>query len=50
MGTRISFYGRNKIMVDTKIIREKPENLIELNFEYGQDHQKRFVQIKGLNF
>ena len=33
-----------------QIIREKPENLIELNFEYGQDHQKRFVQIKGLNF
>jgi len=33
-----------------QIIEEKPENLIELNFEYGKDHQKRSVQIKGLNF
>ena len=33
-----------------QIIKEKPENLIELNFEYRQDHQKRSVQIKGLNF
>ena len=31
------------------IIKEKPENLIELNFEYEKDHQKRSVQIKGLN-
>jgi len=32
-----------------QIIEEKPENLIELNFEYGKDYQTRFVQIKGLN-
>ena len=32
-----------------QIIEEKPKNLIELNFEYGNDHQTRSVQIKGLN-
>ena len=32
-----------------QIIKEKPNNLIELNFEYEKDHQSRFVQIKGLN-
>ena len=32
-----------------QIIKEKPENLIELNFEYGKDYQTRSVQIKGLN-
>jgi len=32
-----------------QIIKEKPKNLIELNFEYEKDHQKRSVQIKGLN-
>ena len=32
-----------------QIIEKKPENLIELNFEYGKDHQTRSVQIKGLN-
>ena len=32
-----------------QIIKEKPKNLIELIFEYGKDHQKRSVQIKGLN-
>jgi len=32
-----------------QIIKEKPENLIELFFEYGEDHQKRSVKIKGLN-
>ena len=31
-----------------QIIKKKPENLIELNFEYGKDHQERSVQIKGL--
>ena len=31
-----------------QIIKEKPKNLIELNFKYGQDHKKRSVQIKGL--
>ena len=32
-----------------QIIKKKPNNLIELNFEYEKDHQSRFVQIKGLN-
>jgi tRNA threonylcarbamoyladenosine biosynthesis protein TsaE len=30
-----------------QILEKKPKNLIELFFEYGKDHQKRFVQIKG---
>ena len=33
-----------------QIITQKPKKLIELNFEYAKDFQKRFVQIKGLNF
>ena len=33
-----------------EMIKEKPENLIELIFKYDDDHQKRSVQIKGLNF
>ena len=32
-----------------EIIKKKPKNLIELNFEYEKDHQSRSVQIKGLN-
>ena len=32
-----------------QIIKEKPKNLIELNFKYEDDHKKRSVQIKGLN-
>ena len=32
-----------------QIINEIPKNLIELVFEYKKDHQKRSVQIKGLN-
>ena len=32
-----------------QIIKEKPKNLIELNFEYEKDHEQRSVQIKGLN-
>ena len=32
-----------------QIIEEKPKNLIELIFEYDDDHQKRKVQIKGIN-
>ena len=31
-----------------QIIEKKPRDLIELNFEYGKDHQERSVQIKGL--
>ena len=30
-------------------IKPKPKNLIELNFEYGKDHQTRSVRIKGLD-
>ena len=32
-----------------QIIKKKPKNLIELFFKYEEDHQKRSVQIKGLN-
>ena len=32
-----------------QLIKEKPKNLIELNFKYGNDHQTRSVRIKGLN-
>ena len=32
-----------------QIIKKKPKDLIELNFEYGKDHQTRSVQINGLN-
>ena len=32
-----------------QIIEKKPNNLIELNFEYEKDYQTRTVQIKGLN-
>ena len=32
-----------------QIIKEKPKNLIELIFEYGKDHKKRHVKIKGLS-
>ena len=32
------------------IIIEKPQPLIELNFEYAKDYQKRSVQIKGIDF
>ena len=32
-----------------QIIIEKPKQLIELNFKYAKDYQKRFVQVKGLN-
>ena len=32
-----------------QIIKEKPKNLIELIFEYGIDHKKRYVKIKGLS-
>ena len=32
-----------------QIIDDPPKNLIELIFEYDDDHQKRKVQIKGIN-
>ena len=30
-------------------IKPKPKNLIELNFEYGNNYKNRIVKIKGLN-
>ena len=30
-------------------IKPKPKNLIELNFEYENDYNKRILKIKGLN-
>ena len=32
-----------------QIIKEKPENLIELIFEYKDEYKKRSAQIKGLD-
>ena len=32
-----------------QIIKKKPKNLIELFFEYGKDHKKRYVKINGLS-
>ena len=32
-----------------QIIKKKPENLIELQFKYENDHKKRSAEIKGLN-
>jgi len=31
-----------------QIIKEKPKNLIEFNFKYEENLEKRFVSIKGL--
>ena len=33
-----------------QIIKEKPKNLIELDFKYEDDNKKRSVRIKGLKF
>ena len=32
-----------------QIIKEKPKDLIELEFQYKNDYKKRFVFIKGLS-
>ena len=32
-----------------QIIKEKPKNLIEFNFKYEDNHQKRTVHIRGLD-
>ena len=37
-----------KLIEWPQIIKEKPQNLIELTFNYEEDHNKRSVQIKGL--
>ena len=31
-----------------QIVKKKPKQLIELNFEYDDDYKKRYVQTKGL--
>ncbi len=33
-----------------QIIQKKPKDLIELSFNYENDHEKRSVHVKGLNF
>ena len=33
-----------------QLIKKKPANLIELFFNYEEDHQKRSVKVRGLNF
>ena len=32
-----------------QIIQKKPKDFIELSFNYENDHEKRSVQVKGLN-
>ena len=32
-----------------EVIKNKPKNFIELNFKYEDNHQKRSVQIKGID-
>ena len=32
-----------------QMIKKRPNNLIEIEFEYESDHQKRFAKVKGLN-
>jgi len=32
-----------------EIIEKRPDNLIELLFKYEENHQKRSLQIKGIN-
>ena len=43
-------YSRAITLIEwPQIIREKPKNLIELIFNYEDNHKKRSVQVKGLN-
>ena len=48
----LDLFGENSDTVTLvewpQIINNKPKNLIELYFEYENDHQKRSVKIKGL--
>jgi len=32
-----------------QIIKEKPKNLIELHFNYDENHKKRSVQVEGID-
>ena len=43
-------YSRAITLIEwPQIIKEKPKNLIELRFNYENNHKKRSVQIKGLD-
>ena len=49
----LELFENNKSLITLiewpQIIKEKPENLIELFFKYEDDYKKRSVQIKGLD-
>ena len=32
-----------------QMIKKKPENLIEINFDYESDHQRRSAKVRGIN-
>ena len=43
-------YSRTITLIEwPQIIKEKPKNLIELRFNYEDNHKKRSVQVKGLD-
>ena len=43
-------YSRAITLIEwPQIIKEKPKNLIELRFNYENNHKKRSVQVKGLD-
>ena len=43
-------YSRAITLIEwPQIIKEKPKNLIELRFNYEDNHKKRSVQVKGLD-
>jgi len=49
----LELFGNSKNLITLvewpQIIKEKPENLIELFFKYEDDYKKRSVRIKGLD-
>ena len=49
----LELFENNKSLITLiewpQIIKEKPENLIELFFKYEDDYKKRSVKIKGLD-
>ncbi len=43
-------YSRAITLIEwPQIIKEKPKNLIELRFNYEDNHKKRSVQVKGID-
>ena len=43
-------YSRAITLIEwPQIIKEKPKNLIELRFNYENNHKKRSVQVKGID-